>query len=95
MSNKIFIEFILNIEVQSKISLRRCDGYCFEVSKQLRAKTRAYLQETSTISLSSRSTPAAPQSNSFCLEFEHFKETATGNVHLGQNFYQIVIKEMV
>ena len=31
---------------------------------------------------------AAPQSNSSCLEIDHFGETATGGIKLGQHFYQ-------
>jgi len=36
--------------------------------------------------------PAAPQSNSSCLEIDHFGETATGSIKLGQHFYQIYLK---
>jgi len=32
--------------------------------------------------------PAAPQSNSSCLEIDHFGETATGSIKLRQHFYQ-------
>ena len=32
--------------------------------------------------------PAVPQSNSSCLEIDHFEETATGNIKFGQQFHQ-------
>ena len=32
--------------------------------------------------------PAARQSNLFCLEIDHFRDTATGSVNLGQHFNQ-------
>ena len=32
--------------------------------------------------------PDAPQSNLYFLEINHFGETATGSIKLGQHFYQ-------
>ena len=38
--------------------------------------------------MTERITSAAPQSNSYYLEINHFRETATGIVNLGQRFNQ-------
>jgi len=38
--------------------------------------------------------PAAPQSNSSCLEINHFGETATGSLNLEQHFYRNVSEKL-
>ena len=37
--------------------------------------------------------PAAPQSNSSCLEIDHFRKKATGRVKLGQRIHQNCLKK--
>ena len=37
--------------------------------------------------LAERSTPAAPQPNSSCLQIDHFRETETGSVAISQHYH--------
>ena len=39
--------------------------------------------------------PAAPQFNSSCLEIDHFRETVTDSIKLGQHFYQCYSKNLI
>ena len=44
--------------------------------------------------LSERSTPVAPQSNSSCLEIDHFRKTTPGSVNLEQYFQRNSFKNI-